>query len=380
MQPKPISRRRFALRSAAGVLSGLVAGRPQAEAGPSGTAPAVRTVLGPVAPEKLGTTLMHEHAPFVDWSELYETPLAPFASLREDVLRETAAQLDAFHATLRGVDGPGAIVEATPIRVGRHPDILVALAKRTKVHIIASTGFWCEALAPQHPWAVRLGIETNGAEKMAALFVREISKGMENPAGNRGETFTQVKAGIIKIGTSTHLRPSERVIHAAAALASRETDCPITTHTTDGGGMEQAQFLIEHGAKPEKIIVGHQGHMDDRENEEAHDYHVRLASLGCCVQFDRVGQGVYTIEKQVRQIQHLIDAGFARQVLVSHDHVPYFYTAFTTPEKRPDPWKLNESGYTAVTTQLVPALFRAGVPGAAVRAMLVETPRRVLAF
>ena len=375
-----VSRRRFVLASAVGVLSGLGVQRLSADDGKSPRVPAVRTVLGPVAPERLGITLMHEHAPLVDWSELYETPLAPFDAVRETVLRETASQLDAFHRTLSETDGPGAIVEATPIRVGRYPQLLVDLAKRTRVHIIGSTGFWCEALAPQHPWTVRLGIEKDGVDKIAKLFVREITKGMEDPTGERGEKFTSVKAGIIKIGTSTYLRPSERVVHIAAAMASQETGCPITTHTTDGGGLEQAKVLIEHGAKPGKIVVGHQGHMDDRVHEEAHDYHLQLASLGCCVQFDRVGQGEYAVDKQARQIKHLVDAGFAKQVLLSHDHVPYFYTEFTAAKKRAAAWSLNKIGYTMVTTQLVPELLKSGVSQEAVRVMLIETPRRVLAF
>src|SRR6187431_641582 len=50
------------------------------------------------------------------------------------------------HDTLAADEGPGAIVEATPIRVGRYPELLVDLARRTKVHVIASSGFWCEAV------------------------------------------------------------------------------------------------------------------------------------------------------------------------------------------------------------------------------------------
>src|SRR5262249_47659391 len=160
-----------------------------------------RTVLGPVPPEKLGVVLMHEHAPIVDWSELYETDPAPIEPVREKLLIRSVELLDAFHDTLLPTAGPGTIVETTPIRVGRSPQLLVDLAKRAKVHVIASTGFWCEALAPQHPWAVRLSVAKDGAEKMAELFIREIREGMEDPRGRWGERFTEIKAGIIKIGT-----------------------------------------------------------------------------------------------------------------------------------------------------------------------------------
>jgi predicted metal-dependent phosphotriesterase family hydrolase len=342
--------------------------------------PMIHTVLGPVAPEKLGATLMHEHAPIVDWSELYETPPAPLAPVREKLLSETARLLDAFHDTLPPEDGPGAIVETTPIRVGRYPQLLADLARRSKVHLIACTGFWCEALAPQHPWAVRLSVTPGGMDQMAGLFIREIAKGMEDPSGKWGERFTDIKAGIIKIGVSTYLRPSERVCHIAAALASRETGCPITTHTTKGGGLEQAELLLKHGAAPGKVIIGHQGHQDDRTNDEADDYHQLIARLGCYVQFDRVDHKEYGIDKQARQIAKLIEAGFVKQLLVSHDHAPYYFPEFAAENKRAEDWKALEPDYTTVTTKLVESLSALTVTKADIRQILVENPRRVLAF
>lgn len=371
------------LRQSALAAAALTSTTPWMQHAPAENAnlkPMVRTVLGPVAPEKLGVTLMHEHAPLVDWSELYETTPAPLAPVREKLLNDTARLLDAFQATLAPDEGPGAIVETTPIRVGRYPQLLVELAKRTKVHLIACTGFWCEALAPQHPWAVRLSVHPEGLDQMTALFIREIREGMEDPAGQWGERFTNIRAGVIKIGVSTHLRPSERVCHIAAAHASRETGCPITTHTTKGGGLEQAELLIKHGASPGKIIIGHQGHQDDREHDEADAYHQLIARLGCYVQFDRVGHKEYGIEKQGRQIAHLIEAGFVKQVLVSHDHVPYFFPHFADETKRPEDWKAAEPDYTVVTTKLVAALKQLGTTPADIRTLLLENPRRVLAF
>lgn len=374
-----LSRRQFLAGSAVSAWTALHLGscRPPEK---SDRAPAVQTVLGPVAPEGMGATLMHEHAPTVDWSELYATPAAPLGSLRERMLTETAGMLNAFHQSLSQEDGPGAIVECTPIRVGRFPQLLVDLATRTKVHIIASTGFWCEALAPQHPWAVRLGIEPDGVERMADLFVREITEGMEDPHGNWGERFTQVQAGAIKIGTSALMRPSEKAVHVAAAMASRRTGCPITTHTTNGGGLEQARLLLKAGAEPGRVIIGHQGHMDDGKNAEARDYHLEIARLGCYLQFDRVGAGNYDCDKQARLIHNLIAGGFERQILVSHDHVPYFYGEFSAETKGSQGWREKQADFTVVTSRLAASLEQLGVSPSRIRTILVENPRRVLAF
>lgn len=376
----PNSRRRFLQSVAVGSLIGWTAFTRKANANQKAATPMVRTVLGPVAAEKLGIVLMHEHAPIVDWSELYEAEPAPIEPVREKLLARSAERIEAFQKTLSSAEGPGAFVETTPIRVGRYPQLLVDLAKRTKVHIIASTGFWCEALAPQHPWAVRMSVEKNGARKMADLFIHEITQGMEDPAGKWGEKFTDIKAGIIKIGTCSYLRPSEQVCHIAAAIASRETGCPITTHTTQGGGLEEAQLLLKHGAKPERIIIGHQGFRDDREHDEADEYHAVIAKLGCYVQFDRVGHKEYPIDSQARQIKQLVDAGFLKQVLVSHDDAPYFYPNFTAAQKPADAWKALDPDYTKITTKLVAALKKLDLSPAELRTILIENPQRVLAF
>ena len=374
-----LSRRQFLAGSAVAAWTALQLGACRPPERPDRAA-AVQTVLGPVGPEDLGATLMHEHAPTVDWSELYATPAAPLASLRERMLAETAGMLNAFHQSLSAEDGPGAIVECTPIRVGRYPRLMVDLARRTPVHIIASTGFWCEALAPQHPWAVRLGIEPDGAARMADLFVREITEGMEDPGGERGDRFTTIRAGAIKIGTSALMRPSEKAVHLAAAMASRRTGCPITTHTTNGGGLEQARLLLESGADPGRVIIGHQGHMDDGKNAEAGDYHLEIARLGCYLQFDRVGAGNYACDKQARLIHNLVAGGFERQILVSHDHVPYFYRDFSAESKGSQGWRENRADFTIATTKLAASLEQLGVPSDQIRTILVENPRRVLAF
>ena len=84
----PVERRRFLQHAATSALAGLT-GLPwlgsQAKAKPPKSQPAVHTVLGPVSPEKIGVTLMHEHAPIVDWSELFETQPAPVAGLTSGV-------------------------------------------------------------------------------------------------------------------------------------------------------------------------------------------------------------------------------------------------------------------------------------------------------
>tara|TARA_B100000029_G_scaffold222535_1_gene220326 strand:- start:1440 stop:2585 length:1146 start_codon:yes stop_codon:yes gene_type:complete len=374
-----LSRRQFLATAATTAVAARSA--TGAEEKESGDGPKVRTVLGPVPASELGVTLMHEHAPAIDWAELYEIPPAPIEPVKKQMLDFTIKLLDRFHQTLGTGQGPGAIVECTPIRVGRYPRLLVELAKKTPIHVIACTGFWCEAMAPQHPWALALGRRRNGVKKIAELYIREITRGMENPHGDWGDEFTNIPVGIIKCATSTYLRPSEKRCHIAASIASRETGCPITTHTTDGGGLEEAQLFLKHGVDPAKVIIGHQGNLDDRTESEAHEYHRRLVGMGIGVQFDRVGHAKdYDNDKIARQVKALVDSGHVKQIYFSHDNGPYFNNDYTGAKGTGREWKITESDYTVVTTGLVAEMKKLGITDKQIHTMLVDNPQRVLAF
>jgi predicted metal-dependent phosphotriesterase family hydrolase len=344
--------------------------------------PKVQTVLGPISPDELGVTLMHEHAPIIDWSELYGQPPAPInGAFRRKVIEDVVGNLEEFHKQLKGWAKTGTIVECTPIRVGRYPDLIVEMARKTNIHVIACTSFWCEDLAPMHPWAVSMLVQEGGIEKVARLHVREITEGMEDPYGKPGESFTDIRAGIMKPGTSKYLTFLERRANTAVALASVETGCPISFHTAEGGGLEVAQLLLSLGVDPKKIIIGHQGYMDDRKNVMATDYHKRLAGLGVWVQFDRIGYEKYPWENRVEFIKPMVDAGFEDQLLISHDAAPYFYTTFWQKEKRESDWlHFSLHPYTLILSEVVPSLMEAGISKRAIRKMLIENPKKALAF
>jgi phosphotriesterase-related protein len=354
----------------------------KARAASSEESPRVQTILGPISPDELGVTLMHEHAPVIDWSELYDQPIAPIeGTFRQRAIADGVKALEEFHNQLNGWAKTGTLVEVTPIRVGRYPDLIVEMAKKSDVHVVGCTGFWGEDLAPMHLWAASLLLEPNGIEKVARLYVKEITEGMEDPYGRPGWSFTEVKAGIIKIATSKYLTAFERRANTAAGLASVQTGCPITLHTSEGGGLELAQLLISVGVDPKKIIVGHQGYMDDRENVRATDYHKKLAELGVYVQFDRIGSEKYPVDDRAEFIKPLVDAGLEDQLLLSHDAVPYFYKTFWQKEKREsDWWHVMKHPFAIIPSKLVPKLTKAGIPERAIGKMLIENPKQALAF
>jgi phosphotriesterase-related protein len=120
--------------------------------------------------------------------------------------------------------------------------------------------------------------------------------------------------------------------------------------------------------------------LDDREREEAFDYHRRLADLGCFVQFDRVGLAEYDLPKQARQVADLVRGGHLAQLLLSHDRLAYSAPDPEAAQKSTEAWVAEHAGFSTVTTSFLDQLHDLGVGDAEINTMLVENPRRALAF
>lgn len=111
----------------------------------------VRTVLGDIAPDALGPTDYHEHL-------LMRSPLLPGDAL--DDIGRSSAETRALAAA-----GISALVELTPIGLGRDPAGLATIARATGVHIVAATGVHREAHSPP---AIPFARSTNGRSPNAS--------------------------------------------------------------------------------------------------------------------------------------------------------------------------------------------------------------------
>lgn len=313
----------------------------------------VRTLTGDVAPQTLGSTLIHEHLA-VDWGEMLGRPKIldfEFDAMRDKMLQK----LNDAHAL-----GVGAMVECTPIGCGRYVDLFKAVAERTPVKIICSTGFFHESWCPMHPIARALDLDA-----MTDLFVREITEGM-------GDTL--VKAGIIKCATGEgRVSPKEEQVLRAAARAHRETGCPIITHTTGGLGNEQLDIFESEGVSPGEIIISHVG----CEGDDWLNYSESLLRRGANISFDRIGEPSFGGDEHwVMLITNAIEKGFVRQTMFSHDAgvLVHGYNEIVNPG-------VELSGdFTYISRTFLPKLRAAGVSGEQLHTMLSENPRRVLAF
>ena len=130
-----LSRREWLAGSLALVAAGCASRRtPDPPSQPRARAKSIETVTGPVAADRLGVTLMHEHV-LVDF-----IGAAQVSPSRYDADA-------AFHAVLPHLQqvkrlGCSTLVECTPAYLGRDPRLLRRLSEASGLHILSNTGYY----------------------------------------------------------------------------------------------------------------------------------------------------------------------------------------------------------------------------------------------
>jgi len=128
------------------------------------TPPSVNTVLGPIEPSAMGTTLMHEHVCMASEGMLLDS------RLRIDRAEHLATAI-ARLAAAREV-GIRTIVDATPIDLNRDAQFIKEAAEGAGLNIICSTGIYTESDG-QPAYFKRMS-----AQELSDLFVHEITEGI----------------------------------------------------------------------------------------------------------------------------------------------------------------------------------------------------------
>ncbi len=265
----------------------------------------VQTVTGPVSADALGRTLMHEHFLYGYCGYQGDATLGPFDE--EAALRVCVAAAETAKSY-----GIRTIVDATTNECGRNVRFLKRVSEASGVNIICSTGYYFEQESSYAYWLFRSAF-ADITEEIAEMMIAELTEGVEG---------TGIRAGVIKLGSSRDtITPMEQCFFRAAARAQRETGCAIITHTQRGTmGPEQASLLIESGADPAKIAIGHMCGNTDL------NYHRRVLAQGVFVNLDRFGlQGELfhtpTDMERVDLIEALVAAGYEDKILLGHDSV-----------------------------------------------------------
>ena len=248
----------------------------------------VRTVLRDIDPGELGACDAHEHL-------FLETPLQP-----GDTFLDVDKAVE--EATTLAQAGGRALVDWTPLGLGRRADGLVEVARRTGLHVVAATGLHRDAhYTPDDPWRAA------GAGALAERFTAEVLDGMDGGGA---------RAGLIKAGASYHrVTPFEATVLEAAAEAHGRTGAPIGVHTQHGTmGRRLVERLRDLGVPPASVILAHV----DR-NPDAGE-HAETAATGAWLQLDGPGRTKYWPDSTIlRLIADLAEAGHAGSLLLGGD-------------------------------------------------------------
>lgn len=281
-----------------------------------------------------GITYMHEHTT-IDLSEL---------KCNED------CQLDVFSETVREYKklyekGVRNIVDVTNFGMGRNIPFVQKVAGESGINIIHATGFYQEKFYP-----IQVFRETK--EQLAERMVKEITVGIKG---------TNVKAEIIgEIGTSHNKwTDAEKKVFEAVVMVHKETNKPITTHTSLGTlGHEQVAFFKKNGVDLNRVIIGHVDLTGD------FDYILKIIKEGAYVEFDTIGKENY-MPDQVRAdiLKKLQDLGFIDRVLLSMDITRKSHLEY-----------LGGLGYSFLLDNFVPRLQQSGVTDESIEKMLVKNP------
>ena len=336
----------------------------------------VMTVLGPIPAERMGVTLMHEHI-LLDASKLWACPckasemaiaeapvsvenlgelrMNPFLSRDNCFLLDVnlaVGELGRFSEL-----GGDTVVDPTNFGIGRDPEALQRIARRSKLNIVMGSGFYLE---PSHPdWFTRMDLD-----EATSFIVDDVGGGGVQP---------DVMAGIIgEVGISRSFTEAEEKSLRAAARASRITGVPLSIHLP---GWERLAHRVLDVVEGEGADLNHTVlcHMNPSHDDLA--YQAALARRGAFLEYDMIGMDFYyadqraqspSDEENARAIRALIDMGHGDRVLMSQD---VFLKIMLT--------RFGGFGYGYLLKHFVPRLKRHGIDQAATDLILKTNPVRV---
>lgn len=300
----------------------------------------VRTVLGDIQPEALGTTLGHEH--------VFARPPADVTDpdLHLDDEDKSISELASFREA-----GGGAVVDMTTRDYGNDAAALARISRAAGVHVIAATGF------NKGKFADRLSADMTTAD-IANWMTAEVCDGIAGSAA---------RAGLIKASSGLDgPNANERRVFEAAALAHAATGAPISTHTEKGTWADgQVELLTGLGVPAGRILIGHLDLKPDLA------YLREIASTGVFMGFDQFSKAKYLADSaRIDLIARLAADGHGGQIVISGDLARRSYLTA---------WG-GGPGYRYFLTDLPDSFAGQGVEPSLYRAMLRDNPRRLFAF
>lgn len=342
----------------------------------------IQTVLGPIEPEQLGITMTHEHL-LVDLMSYFQVPdeasLRSYADrpLTMDMLGKLGTVWSMNRANLQYYDektsieevlqfahaGGGGIVDTTDFDLARDPLALQRISRATGLNVIMGAGHYV-------PLAYPANMDDLTQQEIKDRIVRDVTVGVGD---------TGVKSGVIgELGNVYPLSENERKALRAGAQAQAETGAPISIHpgANDDSCMQIMDVLIEAGADPKNVIMGHQDFALKDFGKMA-----ELAATGCYMEHDLFGfedtslvyMGGYTDMKsdaqRIEALEFMVANGNLDQIVIGQD------VCQTRQLSR-----FGGKGYAHILESIVPRLRGRGFTQDQIDAILIHNPARALAF
>ncbi len=312
----------------------------------------VRTVAGDVDPAGIGFTLPHEHTV----CHLWRIPE------RFDYWELTADEdlISAELARFRDAGGT-CIADVTLGGIGRDPAWLRRLSARTGLHIVMGCGWYREPYYPPEDL-----VDRRSVEQLADVIVAEFAEGVP---GSEGPDGARVRPGIIgEIGVhKPWVSAQEERVFRAAGRASRATGMAVMTHAVMSPvGLRQLDLLVEAGADPSRIVLGHQ------DSYPILSHWLEIVERGASLECDFLGMSFTPMEKKgeprvIDLICEMLSRGHGDRILLSQDVCDNSQLVF-----------YGGNGYAYIAETFLPRLRERGVSEDEIRMLTVENPRRIL--
>ena len=347
--------------------------------------PQVMTIKGPISSNDLGVTLCHTHvlcnltcifAPPEEASKigLAEVPLRldNLGAVHRDVLAVKdnllLGDVDAavWEVSRYRMMGGNSLVEVSMPGLGRDPVGLFKVSAATDLNIICATGWY---IAISHPPLVA----QSSRDELCAIMVEELTKGIGK---------TGIRAGVIKVamGHNQAGRPfsgDEEKVLRAAARAQAITGAALTIHPArpyTGKHWHIYMDIVEQeGGRLEKCYLSHMEFFS-----QDIEYQRSVLDRGVTIAYDQFGNEMYMYSRgegypsdrqRVAGILALGKLGYAGQIVLSNE-VAYKCSCV----------QYGGYGYAHVLENILPELRSQGMTEEQFHIMLVENPKRLLAF
>lgn len=359
----------------------------------------IMTVNGPIEPEELGFTSMHDHTLLngICMRQRYEAFLPEDGDIRKDdpIMLENLGTLK--HGFIMSLDavinedeelltgelkdyrmmGGSAILDVSVPGLRCDPLALRRISRDSGVHIVAATGLYARDSWPERFIGLTM-------DELAAHMLKEISDGI-------GES--DVLPGHLKIALEENFSEPEVNALRAACRVSRETGISLTVHQGmplgPDDGLKIVDILEEEAVDLERVIIAHVDARITSRNirELVTDPESRKIKLetpkkmmdrGVNISFDCFGHywdaealGTTCVNDWIRLagLISLISDGYSRQLVVGTDSFIKFLLR-----------RYGGEGYCRLLTFLVPMLKEFSVSDSDIDAIVRHNPARLLAY